>query len=170
MIHRAIETPQAGTVHHIEVTCTDLDSEASVRYSNKCSEGCAEGMKMFFTPKLHGSTIHATVCAGRWELVNKLSKEWWARKAGSVLGWSEEEIRIQTDPVWAAKVRAANKPYPRAAADYSGRSAPRRRSGASCMVCGKGVDKGVDVCGQCMADNDSKPKVAAGSIDDLDNW
>jgi hypothetical protein len=169
VIHRAIETPMAGTVHHIEVTCADLDAEVSPRYSNKCSEGCAEGMKMFFTPKLHGSTIHANVCAGRWELVQKLSKEWWARKAGSVLGWSEEEIRIQTDPVWAAKVRAANKPYPRAVSDYRGQT-KARRGGPSCMMCGKSVDKGVDVCSQCTADNEGKPKVDAGSLDELENW
>jgi len=166
MIHKAIETPQAGTVHHIELVCADFDCEVGVRYSNKCSEGCAEGMKMFFTPKLHGSTIHANVCAGRWEFVQKLSKEWWARKAAAVLGWDESKIREQIDPVWAAKVHAANKPYPRVAADYRGRSAPRKSS-ASCMVCGKAVSKGVDVCNQCTEENEG-PKVDAGSVDDLE--
>ena len=167
MIHRAIETPEAGTVHHIELTCTDFDSEAGIRYSNKCSEGCADGIKLFFTPKLHGSTIHANVCAGRWEFVNKLSKEWWARKAASVLGWDESKIREQTDAAWAMKVHNANitanwKP--------SGRGGARRRSGPSCMVCGKEVSKGVDVCTACVAENEGKPKVDAGSLDDLDNW
>ena len=39
-----------------------------------------------------------------------------------------------------------------------------------CMVCGKGVDKGVDVCSQCTSENEGKPKVDAGSLDDIDNW
>jgi hypothetical protein len=160
VIHRAIETPEAGTVHHIELVCTDFDGEIGVRYSNKCSEGCAEGMKMFFTPKLHGSTIHANVCAGRWEFVNKLSREWWARKAAPILGWNEEQIREQIDPVWAAKVRAVNnRPF------YQ--RAPQRRGGASCGVCGKSVSKGVDICNQCREENEG-PKVDAGSVDDLD--
>jgi hypothetical protein len=163
MIHRAIETPQAGTVHHIELTCEDFDSEIGVRYSNKCSEGCAEGMKMFFTPSLRGSTIHANVCAGRIEFVKMLSREWWVRKAAPILGWDEQQIREQIDPIWAAKVRGVN--------NYPARSgAARRKSGPSCMVCGKGVDKGVDVCSQCTSENEGKPKVDAGSLDDIDNW
>jgi hypothetical protein len=162
MNHREISTPEMGTVHAIELVCADFDSEVGVRYSNKCSEGCAEGMKMFFTPRLHGSTIHAQVCAGRWEFVNKLSKEWWARKAATVLGWDEDKIREQIDPVWASKVHAANI----SRTWTPGRKSPRK-GGASCLVCGKSVSKGVDVCNQCTEDNEG-PKVDAGSVDDLE--
>lgn len=153
MIHKTIETPEAGTVHHIEVTCADLDSEVSVRYTNKCSEGCAEGMRMFFTPKLLGSTIHAQVCAGRWEFVNKLSKEWWARKAASILGWDEEKIREQTDPVWAAK-RLAGKVH--SANNSSSRSSKSYR-GPKCAVCEKPVSRGIDICNACQT---SEPQIS----------
>jgi len=162
VIHRAIETPQAGTVHHIELECADFDCEIGVRYSNKCSEGCAEGMRMFVTPSLRGSTIHANVCAGRWEFVKKLSREWWVRKAAPILGWDEQQIRQQIDPVWAAKVQNAN-------ISRTYQSKPRRGM-AACMICGKEVSRGVDVCVACVAENENKPKMDSGSIDDIDNW
>lgn len=155
-------TPAAGEVVGIELSCEDFDGEFSFRYSNACSLGCADGMRMFFTPKLHGSTIHANICAGRWEFVNKLSKEWWARKAAPILGWDESKIREQTDPVWAAKVHGANN-------RVSYQNKPRR-SGAACLMCSKPVDKGVDICVACVAENEHKPKVDSGSTDELDNW
>jgi len=149
-----IQTPLAGEVVNIELTCEDFDGERPVRYTNKCSEGCSEGLKMFFTPRLPSSTIHAVVCAGRWEFVNKLSKEWWARKAGEVLGWDEDKIRQQTDPEWAARLM---------------KSTGRKSSSGehNCIGCGKRVSRGQDLCSDCIEGAASSKGADFGSIDDL---
>jgi len=155
-----IQTPAAGEVVKIELVCSDFDREIAVRYSNKCSEGCAEGMKMFYTPSLHGSTIHASVCAGRWEFVTKLSKEWWARQAAAVLGWDEQKIREQTDPIWAAK---------RAASAMRGVRIGSQSSAAehNCIGCRKPIKKGFDLCNDCA---EGKPIKGHdyGRMEDLD--
>ena len=162
MIHKAIETPQAGTVHHIELTCPDFDCEVGVRYTNKCSPGCAEGMKMFFTPSLRGSTIHANVCAGRWEFVTKLSREWWVRKAAPIFGWDEQRIREEIDPVWASRlgrnVQTVN--------NYRGSRSVSKASN-TCIGCQKPIAKGYDLCNDCA---EGKPVKGHdyGRMEDLD--
>jgi hypothetical protein len=140
MIVERIQTPGAGEVVKIELVCSDFDDEIAVRYTNKCSPGCAEGMKMFHTPMLRGSSIHAYVCAGRFELVTKLSKEWWVRKAAAVLGWDETKIREQIDPVWASKVRTVN--------NYQG-SRSVAKAGNTCIGCQKPIARGFDLCFDC---------------------
>jgi hypothetical protein len=148
----------------IELSCPDFDEYAlSPRYPNHCSPGCSDGIKLFITPKLHGSSIHANVCSGRYEFVKSLSREWWARKAAGVLGWDESKIRQQIDPVWAMKVQNAN-----IAADWKpDAKGTRRSSGPSCIYCGGRVAKGDQVCLTCINKSD-KPTVDPGSLDDLD--
>lgn len=152
-----------GEVVGIELSCIDFDDPLlSYRYPNRCSPGCTE-MKLFVTPKLHGSTIHANVCSGRYEYVKSLSREWWARKAAVVLGWSEDQIKQQIDPVWAMKVQNAN-----ISADWRpGKGGSRARSGPSCVYCGGRVAKGDQVCLTCLNKKDVST-VPAGSLDDLD--
>lgn len=158
-----IQTPAAGEVVKIELSCQDFDDEIAVRYSNKCSEGCAEGMKMFHTPSLPSSTIHANVCAGRIEFVKKLSREWWCRRAAAVLGWDEQKIREQIDPVWAAKYgRYKDQPVN----NYRGSRSVGKASN-TCVGCQKPIAKGYDLCNDCA---EGKPIKGHdyGRMEDLD--
>lgn len=152
------QTPAAGEVVGIELSCPDFDCESTIRYTNRCSEGCGDGLKLFVTPSLRGSTIHAQVCSGRYDFVRTLSKEWWARKAAEVLGWDESKIREQTDPVWAMKMGNA-----RMLADWKPGG---KRSGPSCAQCGGRVAKSEQVCAKCM----EKTVAVGGSLDELDDW
>lgn len=157
---KRMQTPGAGEVVSIELTCSDFDGEPTYRYTNTCSIGCADGMKMFFTPQLQGSTIHANVCAGRFEFVSKLSREWWARKAATVLGWDESKIREQIDPVWAIKMAGART------RSTFGKVQRTNISGPTCVSCGKSVRKGFDLCNDCAEQGTDYTK-DYGSLDDL---
>jgi hypothetical protein len=154
------QTPAAGEVVGIELSCPDFDGESTIRYTNRCSEGCGDGLKLFVTPSLRGSTIHAQVCSGRYDFVRTLSREWWARKAAEVLGWDESRIREQIDPVWAMKMGNA-----RLLADWKP-GAGRRNTGHTCPMCGARAVRKDELCAACLG----KTVKVGGNIDDLDNW
>jgi hypothetical protein len=154
------QTPGAGEVVSIELSCSDFDGESTIRYTNACSPGCSDGIKLFVTPSLRGSTIHAQVCSGRYEFVMKLSKEWWARRAAPILGWDESRIREQVDPAWA--IRMGNQ---RLLDDWKpGAKTPR--SGPACPMCGARTTRKDELCAGCLG----KTVAVGGSLDDLDNW
>lgn len=154
------QTPAAGEVVGIELSCPDFDGESTIRYTNSCSVGCGDGIKLFVTPSLRGSTIHANVCSGRYEFVTKLSKEWWARKAAEVLGWDESKIREQVDPAWA--IRMSNN---RMLADWKP-GARRPNPSLACPMCGARTTRKDELCAGCLG----KTVAVEGSLDDLDNW